>query len=411
MASSPSTETGRRAPAFVPALDGLRGILTLVVLFHHVFTSVFFILPKEATASWWPHTSLLLGSEITLPIYFVISGFVIFLPAARGNGSLGDLKWYALRRVARIVPAYYVMLLVLILGWPFLIQDVPSPMATGRGVELLFGHLVFLQKALYDEVDIGFGMNGSVWTLTLEEFFYASIPLAAPFFFRRPLRTLGVAFALGLSWRLGCLFLPELARFFSAPAPDALLPAHLFHQFPGYVFQFACGSAAARLYVLNWGRFDSPAAQRALRIVHHACLLILFAELELAGIFRTPRNGIPLDLQRDMTPALVFAILILAVALGPEENRKLYTNRICRFLGDTSYGVYLWHMVLIQVVYRAFHLERATAAGAAWTLSVWVLPGSLVLGYLSFRFLERPLSLYARRVWTERQAVPAPSAG
>jgi peptidoglycan/LPS O-acetylase OafA/YrhL len=387
----------------VPALDGLRGILTLIVLFHHVFTSVFFIVPKEATAAWWPHTSLLLGSEIVLPLYFVISGFVIFLPAARSDGTMGDLAWYAVRRVARIVPAYYVMLVVLILGWPFVITDVRSPMATPRGIQVLLGHLTFLQKALFDEVDIGFGMNGSVWTLTLEEFFYFTIPLAAPLFFRFPLRALSGALFACLAWRTACLHLPAVFAAVSVAPADPLLPSHLFHQFPGYLFPFACGSAAARLYVLYWGKLDAPRKQRALRLIHYGCLAVLAVQLDLAGRYRTFSNGVPSDFQRDLTPALVFAILILCVALGPAEAQRPYVNRVSRFLGDTSYGVYLWHMVLIQIVYRTAHLERATASEASLVLTAWVLPGSLLLGFLSFRFLERPVSLYVRRIWQERR--------
>jgi peptidoglycan/LPS O-acetylase OafA/YrhL len=118
-------------------------------------------------------------------------------------------------------------------------------------------------------------------------------------------------------------------------------------------------------------------------------------------------HGIPWDITYDIVPAAVFAAMILAVILGPDQARAIYTNPVCRFLGDTSYGVYLWHMVLIQVVFRWTHLQKAPPVHSLLVFLGVVLPGSLLLGWLSFRFVERPLSLYARRVWLERQ----PAAG
>src|SRR5262245_2559818 len=101
-------DTKRKLPSHVPVLDGLRGLLTLLVLIHHVVGAVVYNVPPAEAGLWKPEIAFVQGTAIALPIYFVISGFVIFLPAARGDGRLGDLGSYAVRRVARIVPAYYI---------------------------------------------------------------------------------------------------------------------------------------------------------------------------------------------------------------------------------------------------------------------------------------------------------------
>ncbi len=400
-----------RPPAFIPEMDGLRGYLTIAVLFHHIFTSIYWILPPAAVAHWDAFVPIIAGSEIALPVYFAISGFVIFLPAARGDGTIRDIPWYAVRRIARIVPGYYLMLIILVLIWPFVYPDTPSPAASERGIELLFGHFVFLQKVLFEETDIGFGMNGSTWTLTIEEFFYITLPLAAALLFRRPFRYLALALAITLVWKAGCLFLPEISTAMGFEPPDAKLPHHLAHQFPAYLFQFACGSVAAKCYVLLWPRLRNAKerTKRWLLALHLFCGALILFYVYYAGASRATHNGVMIDLQRDMTPAAAFAVLVIAVVYGPAWARKIYANRLAKFLGDTSFGVYLWHMIIIQIVWREADLPNATAEEAALVMAAWVLPGSMLLGWLSVTFVERPASELIRRVWKERARAASPA--
>jgi peptidoglycan/LPS O-acetylase OafA/YrhL len=399
---SPPRTTPAAAPAHVEVLDGMRGLLTLLVLVHHVVSAFLYALPLDELSRHKPSLVFAEGSAVALPMYFVISGFVIFLPAARGNGKLGSLRWYVLRRVARIVPAYFLCLGIQLLVWPFLFSDVPSPMGSRRGVELVMGHLVFLQKLLFDERDIGFGLNGSVWTLTLEEFFYATIPIFSLWVFRFPRRMFAATLLVTLGWRLGSYYLPELAWAIHAPTPDYRLPSHLFHQFPGYAFQFVTGSLVALLYVRLWGKWTTPKWWTLSKLVHAFCLVSIALAMLRIG-FLTKHREITRDVTYDMVPALLFAAMILVVALGPAGPKKLYTNPFCRFFGDISYGVYLWHMLLIQVVYRYGGTKVMAPEQAILTYLAWVVPGSLFLGWASFRFVERPLSLYVKKLYQEQQ--------
>ena len=388
------------APAHVEVLDGMRGLLTLLVLVHHVVSAFIYALPEHEGTGYPAYLVFAEGSAVALPMYFVISGFVIFLPAARGNGKLQSLRWYALRRIARIVPAYYACIAVQLLAWPFLFGESPSPMATRRGIELVLGHLVFLQKLLFNEVDIGFGLNGSVWTLTLEEFFYASIPLLSLFVFRHPRAAFFGSLGFTLAWRLAMFYLPEVAGAIGAPAPDYLLPSHLFHQFPGYLFQFLTGSVVALLYVRWWGKWSTSKWWTASKAVHAVCLVLLALAMLRVGFLEKYR-GIVRDITYDMVPAFVFAVMILAVALGPAGPKKLYANRFCRFFGDISYGVYLWHMLVIQVVFRYGGVYGMAPGRVILTYMLWVVPVSILLGWLSFRLIERPLSQFVKRLYQQ----------
>ena len=84
--------------------------------------------------------------------------------------------------------------------------------------------------------------------------------------------------------------------------------------------------------------------------------------------------------------------------------KKLYTGSVWRFFGDISYGIYLWHMVLVQVVYRYAGVQTMTPVQVISTYVACVIPASIALGWLSFRFVERPLNVLAKKLHQERDA-------
>ena len=86
-----------RAAMFFPALEGLRGIAALLVVFHH-------------SRSHWLWGWLEGWNGVTL--FFVLSGFLITTLALREEDALGALRWRAffVRRLFRIVPVYVVSL-------------------------------------------------------------------------------------------------------------------------------------------------------------------------------------------------------------------------------------------------------------------------------------------------------------
>jgi peptidoglycan/LPS O-acetylase OafA/YrhL len=274
-------------------------------------------------------------------------------------------------------------------------------MASRHGIGLVLGHLVVLQTVLFERTEIGFGLNGSVWTLTLEEFFYFTIPFVAALLFRRPLRVLAITLAFSVSFRLGCLYMPELAQALGLPEPDPWLPSHLFHQFPGYAFVFALGSVTAWYYVHRYEAWSRPEWKRRWATLHVLCLVVVPLLMWRSGHVRRLVHDIVPDITHDMVLAVIFAALMLAAAFGSNAAQSLYTNRFCRFLGDVSYGVYLWHMVLIQLVYRYSLLPVPATTKSIAIYLAWVTPGSLALGWASYRFVERPLSLRIRQLRDE----------
>ena len=64
---------------------------------------------------------MLSSGFLAVSLFFVLSGFVLYLPVARRGGTFGSVGAYARRRLARVLPAYYVVLLVCLIAFPLMV--------------------------------------------------------------------------------------------------------------------------------------------------------------------------------------------------------------------------------------------------------------------------------------------------
>ena len=146
-----------------PLMDSLRAIAALSVFVYHVaFVLGWF---DEGLAGRY-----LRELNLGVSIFFVLSGFLLYRPfvAARVEGEPSPaLVPYAIRRVARIVPAYWVALTIIAIWLPV------SGVFTAEGIVTYYG---FLQA--YDPDTITGGI-GQAWTLTVEVSFYILLPILA----------------------------------------------------------------------------------------------------------------------------------------------------------------------------------------------------------------------------------------
>jgi peptidoglycan/LPS O-acetylase OafA/YrhL len=375
----------------VPALDGLRGLAVFMIVAWHVW---------NLTGNSSSDTLGRLVAGIVphgIQLLFLISGFVMFLPTA-ARGRFGSVRAYALRRVARIVPAFYLSLAIVLLFWSEFVApgepiEYPGPLA-------VLAQLTFVSQplTLIDEVTFapGFGVNLPLWTLSVEAFFYLTLPFVAVRFRRNPIWGLLIALAISIGWRL------------AFPGEG--------NQLPYWIGALAAGMAAAQAYVRL---IALQPAERVRRLALPVQLLALTALAVLGWVqggqevvggraaFEASTQSIPLS---TVFP-LLLGVLVVATALGPSWASWLVTNRAARWVGDRSYGVYVAHALVFR--YIALHFARPDRTAGLPEFAKWfVLVGgiSMVYGWASFRFVELPVRRWARRVakgW--RTSSPAPA--
>jgi peptidoglycan/LPS O-acetylase OafA/YrhL len=73
------------------------------------------------------------------------------------------------------------------------------------------------------------------------------------------------------------------------------------------------------------------------------------------------------------------------------------TNRVARRLGDISYGIYLSHLLFVELALTALHFFPAGNLVAFLRMVGFVATGSLLVGWASYVWVERPLTRWARR--------------
>ncbi|MEA2190009.1 MAG: hypothetical protein QOI73_130 [Solirubrobacteraceae bacterium] len=147
--------------------------------------------------------NLLSSGFLAVSLFFVLSGFVLYLPVARRDGAFGPLGAYARRRLARVLPAYYVVLIVCLIAYPLLVTSAISEHVTAGS---LVAHALLVQQEArlvpgYSG-SLGLGVDPVVWTLSLEALFYLLLPLVAGLFWRRPWQLLALAVAVGAGGRV-----------------------------------------------------------------------------------------------------------------------------------------------------------------------------------------------------------------
>jgi peptidoglycan/LPS O-acetylase OafA/YrhL len=403
MAEARATDDAPPAvPPYVPAIDGFRGTSALLVAIFHCWLYTDPPLDRGPLRAWLAATGL------GVDFFFVISGFVLFLPVVRKDGRFGSLAGYAIRRVARIVPAYYVALFLQAAATPFLTRFA-SPFASTGGWVVLAIHLLFLQHSaprwLLRQFDfhasvMGFGVNGALWSLSIEAIFYAVLPLVAGFYFRKPRLAFLLGLGAALAWRWLAFHLPSIAAAVGAGNAIGGNAPRLLEQFPGYVGHFALGMGAAFLYVRGFEarhRPDAPVWVRHVGALQIATLIVLLASMLAAG--SAPR-GAPVGAYAryldDLVPAAAFAGLMLATSLASPRAQWPMANSFARWLGDVSYGAFLWHFPLILLFSHALGWIEGTGDAPFLLLTALVIPGSLLFGWISRRLVEDPAIAWAR---------------
>src|SRR3954454_22220877 len=161
-------EVANTAPVRVQAIDGLRAFAAMwVVLFHmHAFTG----------AQLPPGLEFIAGAGSTgVSLFLVLSGLCLYLPYAGGRQSRFRMDDFFRRRVRRLLPAYYVSLVVILVVHAVADGRWGLPRLTGPELLLQGGTHATLTHQLFPSTF--YGLNGAYWSLGLEWELYLTLPL------------------------------------------------------------------------------------------------------------------------------------------------------------------------------------------------------------------------------------------
>ncbi|MEZ4750011.1 MAG: acyltransferase family protein [Bdellovibrionota bacterium] len=352
--SSFSAEPGRHsqpALAYRPEIDGLRAVAVLSVMLYHARFNGF------------------RGGFVGVDVFFVISGYLItsILLNEADNGKFSLLGFYE-RRVRRLFPALAVMLATSMGIGYFLLEPVRLTRFASSVVAVLgFGaNFYYFRNHGYFEPDPDYFILLHTWSLGVEEQFYFFFPL------------LLVSLTSWKSLRRAVLLGVAVASFAFCVWASARqdYSAFNFYMLPTRAWEMLLGSFAVMAHSSSQNlRKNFPWLGKGLGLLGFAALLLSIAalneEMPFPGwVALLPTFGTVLVLAFENSTTPVGRLLSLPLFVG---------------LGLTSYSAYLWHQPVL--------LYARTFGGGV--LSAWQYGGlilvSLLLGYLSWRFVENPI--------------------
>jgi len=350
-----------------PLIDVLRAMAALLVLVFHVV----------ALGQWQFFAEPVWGLPfrqgwIGVDLFLVISGFVITLSAAREieKNPVGFRWRFMRRRLRRLVPLYAVTCVVYV----FLVRPEILTRPPEEVLAQVASHALFVQNLFPLTHGV---INGVTWSLALEMQFYVALVLGIRWLVKLgALRTLLLFVALAWAWRYG-------TTLFLRPG-EATVQMQVIYttELPGTLDAFGMGIAMALLVQKGTGvvaRHLLPGWKNSL-----FWLLSTFGLFCLAGALFLPRSS-----YWDHTAMVVFwrtaLALAFAAALATVITCPLRGDGILRplrYLGQISYGIYLWHFPILLALLTLPGLRGAT-------LFANLLIGSVLLASLSWHLLEQ----------------------
>ena len=342
-------------PARLNQLDALRGLAALAVVFYHLTTRMQELFPEAPRPSW----SLPFG-HFGVNLFFIISGFVIFMTMARTERPAD----FVVSRVSRLYPAYWAAIALTFV----ITHALALPIKTVSLGTALANGLMFHGFFRVPHVD------GVYWTLEVELCFYVLILLL---------------FMAGQLQRIHALLL-------------GLLAMRLAYHLAATVWQVEFSWMLSRLLILpyipwfalgicifQWTRPGRPSGAWGWPL--------LTALASLASLGLTYGLGV-------LLLGLGFGALVGAAALG---RVPLLGGRLFVWLGAISYPLYLLH----ENIGWSLMLQLTGTLGLPADLALVVtLALVLALSDLVSRLVERPAMAMIRR-WYKRRAPQVVAAG
>jgi peptidoglycan/LPS O-acetylase OafA/YrhL len=384
-------------PDHRPELDGIRGIAIFSVVFWHYLYKYlpegqppihvlrtwvssllhFRAAPEAATNALGLFRLAISPGWSGVDLFFVLSGFLIGGILIDKRTSPSYFKTFYIRRAARILPLYVLLLAVASF---FLFAPPNSP----ASLLMLSPHpawpyLTFTQNFMIPLLGWGPMLLTPTWSLAVEEQFYLFLPALVR---RVPGRAIPWACAgLGLialvSRSICAIWFPH-----AIGASRVLTICRLDSLMLGVLCAWAIRHEGARAILLN--------NHRTIRALSAASIAILV----YMTIWNTAGRYVQMEIFGYLLFAIVYAAFLLMAYLRP-ESPEAWITRLPFFkrLGILAYGIYLFHSAVL------FSLNTLILAKPE-TLS-WITPIAAVLTYvlasLSWRFFEKPIVTWGHR--------------
>jgi peptidoglycan/LPS O-acetylase OafA/YrhL len=367
--SKTESKTGGKQRSERFALDGYRAVAAIAVLTFHAY--------QYNRLRHWPLEGtiwhdLLLYTDLAVDMFFVLSGLLLGLPFARaalGIGSPRSARMFVLRRLARLIPLY---LTVVLLVW-----SITNPEFPGDVRDLVL-HLTFTHVYSDDRI---FYTNGPAWTLACEMHFFVLLAV------------------------LGTLAQRNVARIRSMSVRYLVLVAAV-----AGLIVVSIGYRVWAAYVMHWPHDSWSAWFNPLAKLDVFALGLLLAIVAASGFKVRARlgrialvaaaagfvglsvlvhpEGEEVSVIQHTFAGMACTLLLASSTLAPRQPRWLGSRPVV-FLGTISYGIYLWQEP-VQRVLADWALLPPKQGGPVFLIAAAIVfVVTVAVAWLSYHVIER----------------------
>lgn len=354
-------------------LDGLRGVAALLVVWYHVFEGYAFAGAK-------PTVECINHGYLCVDFFFMLSGFVIgYAYDDRWNRSL-TLKGFFQRRLIRLHP---MVIMGALLGTvTFLVQGSVqwdgTHIATSAVMLALLLSL-FLIPAVpgcgYEVRGNGemFPLNGPAWSLFFE---YIGNILYALFIRRLSDKAL-LALVILLGAALGCFALTDASGYGCIGVGWTLDRINFVGGLLRMLFPFTLGMFLSRRF--------RPVRIKGAFWICSLLLVGLFFIPYIAGNTPVLWNG----LFEIVCIALVFPVLVWLGASGTTTDT--FSTRVCKFLGDISFPLYIVHYPFMYLFYAWLIRTEQFSFGETWQVALCIYAWNILVAFVCLKCYDEPV--------------------
>lgn len=348
----------------IPGLDGLRALAAGIVVLSHMSNAKWLSLGGLSFAGW---------GKTGVFLFFFLSAFLLSrIQIGQGAGfwTPGGMAAYGLRRLARIVPLYLLYLtLALVTTWAL--------QASGQRATAAFPFPLWWQEYL-GHLALRDGKSVT-WSVPVELKYYVLLPVVTLGFDLLRRLGLGVTVGIGLA---GFGVLAVLSRDAAASNSVALWP---------YLCCFWAGSLAGVLSATAQASEVRPARGVAGGGMILGLILLVLTIPDLSDVLFGDAVTATLRVWLVPLASLCAGLLVLGLEHGPRPLCAVFVAPLMRAGGALSFGIYLWHMAVLDQIALRTDLTGGLAILA-------LLAGTLALSLASYLAIEAPILRRSQRL-------------
>jgi peptidoglycan/LPS O-acetylase OafA/YrhL len=388
------SETKEKLDGKLTGADGLRCIACLAVITHH--------LSQKLMVTREPHDLhyFALMGNIGVSIFFILSGFLLSYPFWKSylnRGDFPDIKEYILRRATRIIPGFYIVLLVSTLL--VIALKIPTEHLWTR----FFAALTFTSGFHYITL-FPSDIDGALWSISFEIFCYILMPIFMYGLFKLFGRKR--SFLKSFSYWMGVMVLVLVVNQFVRIlfTPDDInrgwqygiiggAKAWVPNYNPiGFFGHFSFGIIAAGVTtVLHLNsekvlKYKKENVFDIITLITFACSIVFIWLMK-----KQPEFSFSFQKQPYFFP--FYQLMIAAMlALFPHTNLvgRIFDNVFFKFTAKVSFGLYLWHQIIIFIVTTVWVFDFKNFR--TWlSVSIGIVIAAYVVATLSYKFVEKPI--------------------